>query len=686
MTSCHVLSLAPAGKDSLFGLIKHPASTAKLDSCLSLTAMADNPFKYLPLDSGVTTIRLLHLLPGEAGSPLHCTIEHVLLAHNVKYVALSYAWKDTYLYPNEESTGTEHLMVNDDYCLLIGKNLASFLRQVRDAEKPPQTMWIDAICINQTDIRERNMHVIKMGDIYRKADKVIVWLGPHRDDSDLALEVLKTMEALGDYREEKKSQGEVRFWDNSDKTKLLELNQSKDAHRSWVGLVKLFGRAWWRRTWVVQEALLPRDFIFKCGNSDVNWSTIWHALENLWLHDQVSRVLPSAERTELTSSQWACEQLPFGKELLNACNPGRTLLWMRSNRDKGSRDLVQLLYHLRPSQSSDPKDKVYGVLGLASDGRQMVPEANYELKVERIYAKLYQTMSVVRGNLDWLTLATGVNNLELPSWCADLSKQSRYVSMNTCRSVLGDVPFGFCAAGDSKPQINIDLDSRHCSIKGYMFDEVDGLGGCQDPGAPNAELLQPSTGVSAYPDDAAILEAIWMTLVADQDFEGTPTAWKAPAKFGTLYLMEAQMTLNDLESNGEALGNPSAFQIWVQRNAALVIDAQTVAERTKAERVYEPADGSTLDALAGFHRRLQSTVKNRRFIVTKRGYIGIANDDVRRGDKVCLLHGSRMPVILRQVEENFAFFGEAYVHGMMQGELWPCADLPDVEAREFCVL
>jgi hypothetical protein len=45
-----------------------------------------------------------------------------------------------------------------------------------------------------------------------------------------------------------------------------------------------------------------------------------------------------------------------------------------------------------------------------------------------------------------------------------------------------------------------------------------------------------------------------------------------------------------------------------------------------------------------------------------------------------------MPVILRQVEENFAFFGEAYVHGMMQGELWPCADLPDVEAREFCVL
>lgn len=151
-------------------------------------------------------------------------------------------------------------------------------------------MWIDAICINQADLRERNMHVIKMGDIYRKADRVIVWLGPQRDESDLALELLRKMEIFGDHGKGSESLKEVHFWDDSDKTKLLELSKSRDAQRSWLALLKLFGRAWWRRTWVVQEALLPRDFIFKCGNSDVNWWTIWHALENLWLHDQVCSV------------------------------------------------------------------------------------------------------------------------------------------------------------------------------------------------------------------------------------------------------------------------------------------------------------------------------------------------------------------------------------------------------------
>lgn len=97
--------------------------------------MANNLFKYLPLDGDVTIIRLLRLLPGEAGSPLYCTIEHVLLTDTVKYVALSYAWNDTYLYPDEGTVGTEHLMVDNNYCLPIGKNLASFLGQIRDVEK-----------------------------------------------------------------------------------------------------------------------------------------------------------------------------------------------------------------------------------------------------------------------------------------------------------------------------------------------------------------------------------------------------------------------------------------------------------------------------------------------------------------------------------------------------------------------
>lgn len=313
----------------------------------------------------------------------------------------------------------------------------------------------------------------------------------------------------------------------------------------------------------------------------------------------------------------------------------------------------------------------------------MVPRVDYGLPVTQIYAALYQTMSDVRGNLDWLTLAAGEPSSTFPSWCADLTAQSRFVSMNTCRSMLGDIPFGFCATGKSIPELAIDPLSLRCLVSGYDFDEIDGLGACQHPEDSSTELLQPRTTHSPYHTDSAALEAIWMTLVADQDFEGTAEAWRAPAVFGTSYAVEGRKILADIDVNRVSLQDPSALEIWLKRNAELLIGTQSVQDRTRAAQSPEQVDASTL---AGFHRRLQSTVRNRRFIVTRKGYVGIANDDVARGDKVCLLDGGRMPVVLRSGADGFRFLGEAYVQGMMQGEIWPCADAPGVEARRFCIV
>lgn len=256
--------------------------------------MANSVFPYLPLDDSITTIRLLNLLPGEASSPLRCTIEHEVLTETVEYVALSYAWKDPYLYPDNSDAHLEHLTVNDNYYLFIGKNIAMFLRQVRQKERASGRMWIDAICIDQENLEERNMHVLKMGDIYRKAEIVTVWLGLEHDESDLAFQLFKDMEALGD----RPSQGtlasdimdEVPSWDDVDKQGLLEHSRHHNADRKWVAATKLFKRAWWSRTWVVQEALLPRTLVFRCGNATLGWQTVWLALENLWLHAQVARI------------------------------------------------------------------------------------------------------------------------------------------------------------------------------------------------------------------------------------------------------------------------------------------------------------------------------------------------------------------------------------------------------------
>ncbi len=60
---------------------------------------------------------------------------------------------------------------------------------------------------------------------------------------------------------------------------------------------------------------------------------------------------------------------------------------------------------------------------------------------------------------------------------------------------------------------------------------------------------------------------------------------------------------------------------------------------------------------------------NRSFFTTKKGYCGLGPNTLRTGDIVCVLHGSAVPSILRPKNELYQFIGEAYVHGIMEGEV-----------------
>lgn len=249
--------------------------------------MLDTTFAYHPLDEDFSTIRLLRVSSGAEEEELCCTIEHVPFTTDLQYRALSYAWRDSSLDFGLDAKQAERLIVNKDCLLLIGKNLAAFLRQIRDLTVPTAYWWIDAVCINQEDIRERNRHVIKMGEVYKRATDVLVWLGPHQGDSVLAMSFITRIAQLGDATHDP-SGHEFKFWDASVKQRLQNTSQeSGDADASWAAVVKLMKRAWWRRTWVIQEVMLAKDFTFMCGNSTLDWMSLWRTLENLWAHSHV---------------------------------------------------------------------------------------------------------------------------------------------------------------------------------------------------------------------------------------------------------------------------------------------------------------------------------------------------------------------------------------------------------------
>lgn len=138
------------------------------------------------LRPGTKSIRLLEIVPGRKDEPIKCTLSRHYLDNHPSYIALSYTW---------DSGGRKRHIECDGMRLEIGENLYRFLTEfrrkhyLRQYEVPGSNssrLWIDAVCINQKDLDERNEQVLQMRDVYTKADLVIVWLGMQQSHDELA--------------------------------------------------------------------------------------------------------------------------------------------------------------------------------------------------------------------------------------------------------------------------------------------------------------------------------------------------------------------------------------------------------------------------------------------------------------------------------------------------------------------
>jgi hypothetical protein len=133
------------------------------------------------LDQQTDEIRVLILQPGVGVDRLQCTLETYQLDNCKEFEALSYAWGDPKL--------VEPIILNGSRTM-ITHNLSVALRHLRYTQSC-RVLWIDAVCINQKDIDERNHQVFMMNRVYSVAKQVLVWLGEARGCSDIAMNRLK---------------------------------------------------------------------------------------------------------------------------------------------------------------------------------------------------------------------------------------------------------------------------------------------------------------------------------------------------------------------------------------------------------------------------------------------------------------------------------------------------------------
>ncbi|KAF2761201.1 hypothetical protein EJ05DRAFT_491923 [Pseudovirgaria hyperparasitica] len=203
-------------------------------------------FIYEPLDSEQHDFRLLTLLGGDE-KQIRCRISHYSLssdsAISKPYEALSYAWGVTAF--------VECIEVNDKE-FWITENLKTALDVLRHRDKGnDRTLWIDAICVNQEDLKECNQQVPMMGEIFEKAEQVIFWLGKATKHARTLMRCLNTLESAFVDR----SEGE--HWEIDD-TRWLGLWNSfgfaEEVKQACVtGLEFLLSQPWFERVWIIQE-------------------------------------------------------------------------------------------------------------------------------------------------------------------------------------------------------------------------------------------------------------------------------------------------------------------------------------------------------------------------------------------------------------------------------------------------
>lgn len=337
-------------------------------------------------------IRLLKVSHSSHGH-VKVTLEHADRQSCQNYTALSYVWG------NKMSS----IEVNGKN-MEVPKSLKAFMKMLREDEQDFKDTWwwIDSICIDPKRVKERNLQVAHMGDIYARAERTIIWLGKPKDDSDTAITFMRKLARTRweSDRKPKKDEGELA-------SRLIEAGLRDEKHdRHWKAVDKLLLRPWWTRVWTVQELVLSQNSRFYCGSSNINRKSYASAMYAIWLC------------TPLGSGDF-----PISKKAYSPAWNRRRLVQYYQDKSLRSLPLVGLVAFFSDHNASKDQDRVYSLLGLASDYRLIVPD--YDLSTEEVCRQLAESFIKTHRSLDIICFAhifrktDFSSDHQLPTWCPD---------------------------------------------------------------------------------------------------------------------------------------------------------------------------------------------------------------------------------------------------------------------------
>jgi hypothetical protein len=563
------------------------------------------------LDEG--SVRILVLNPGSGTDDIECNLmqkedlAQASLGKMSPYEAVSYAWGDE---------------KNSDFITLCGsrfavtRNLAEALRYLR-YPKSDRMLWVDAICINQCDQKEKEAHVLSMHQVYKLAEKVIAWLGPPDDASILAYGTMKLMQEQ----------------DIVPVSAAVTFQISKEGTINKVdAFLGLMSRSYWSRAWIVQEIISAQVLVLQCGSDVVPYSK----LEEVYPHNTAAHIRVSSDESE---------SAPIGFQ----GDSEVVILRRGSEKICGNKFLDCFL----DRQCRERHDNIFAFLNLLSDDIQRKIRVCYKTDIRKLVrvtaqAIIESTQSlhiiVIRGRQKPpIDRESEKWQLSMPTWCPYLA-----------------TPYQCCSIGpQTKPSLFAEkavfsFVNNRMRVRGFVIGRVSQIISRRVPCKIRETVWSGEADIER--ERKHYMKCLCLGLNGvPLDKHKVQTSTEATTR--TLLVGRGNGICDAQTLLGSEPGNDGEIaalrKIWNNGRFRLVCSFRLGKAAARALYSIEAAPAAWVNRVA------------------------LVPHTVRQGDAICTILGCTTPVVLRRVGKHYHVMGEAYVDTSAMGKFRVAVELRD---------
>ncbi|OCK89500.1 uncharacterized protein K441DRAFT_690019 [Cenococcum geophilum 1.58] len=619
----------------------------------------------------------------------------VTIKDNKGKMPIAYAWENK----NEEIV---HYLVK---CMM-----PDFRATTREASTISKSFddltWIDAICINQQDVGERNAQVAIMDRIYERAGYVLAWLGDEDPSTATGVETLQKISAAGDAIKSCR----IIPYQTCDPAEYEREGTPPISMFEWNSLAAIFARQWFRRIWIVQEFVFATDLIAYCGKHEILFSDVSRVCDVL---TTLYRKLGYESSQRYVPLDQVATSLEYFYEMLQKIRDERIGLANRFTRENGRPfgslfSLPNLVTTTFPFHATDPRDKIFSLAALLTLGPnpQSAFRPDYSRPVQVCYTWATAEIIMQTGNLGvlaWVQDAAHKLLSNLPTWVPDYSRRG-----------TSPLPSSYFNVFPTPRQNPVRLDppgspgNFTLGLAGFEWDTVELVAGPRQPKFKldaswfNLALHLRITYHTGQPRS----EVLWRTLCADQDIHKIhPAPANLQHSFKSLICAliceNAEKRLDSClslasgaaqianrldgrvnENNHGAVVRISNIQTQLREKTRLDSDwfnpvrsslqdllllsltespsatsrSHTPSLReieqffqTAQTRPEETTEAISAQSKGPFALAYSHVYGGRRLFITSKKYLGLGPESLKVGDSIFLLSGGKMPLILRPI-------------------------------------